>query len=196
MLQERKFHHESIHGTGPRRPLDRAARLAWRQLLQAAVLAGRLDDAAWRIGIALITMLGADGRLDPSYDTIAATAKVPRRTVARRLIELADAGMLRWARRLETVGGHTRQTTNAYELTMPAPAADSGRLSPALPAPRPSAKVAREESKKIYSSTTPDEYRAAVDTLAAVARQRGPAVIAGWHEQRKQAAYERGRRHC
>jgi hypothetical protein len=65
------------------------------------------------------------GRLDPSYDTIAAKAGVCRRTVATALARLKDLGLLHWQRRSqpepEAGGGYRQvQITNAYAVLSPA----------------------------------------------------------------------------
>jgi hypothetical protein len=65
------------------------------------------------------------GRLDPSYDAIAAKAGVCRRAVADALARLQDLGLLHWQRRSRPepeAGGGFRlvQITNAYAVLSPA----------------------------------------------------------------------------
>jgi hypothetical protein len=67
----------------------------------------------------------ATGRLDPSYDAIAAKAGLCRRTVAGALRRLRDLGLLHWLRRAKPApedGGGFRlvQETNAYASLSPA----------------------------------------------------------------------------
>jgi hypothetical protein len=65
----------------------------------------------------------ATGRLEPSYDAIAAKAGLCRRTVAAALRRLRDLGLLHWLRRAKPAedGGGFRlvQETNAYASLPP-----------------------------------------------------------------------------
>jgi hypothetical protein len=69
-----------------------------------------------------VKRLGEDGRLDPSYATLAKDADCDPRTVGRALCRMRDLGLLRWQRRIVRDGPYVEQTSNAYELT-PASAA-------------------------------------------------------------------------
>jgi len=120
MSSRRRFHHLSEHGPGPRRCLDRQQRLDWRLRAEKSFLAREITEVAWRVARALERLLGPDGQLDPSYETLAAVADVSRRSVSRALPQLYAVGLLRKTRRLVTEGGNTRQTSNAYELLLPA----------------------------------------------------------------------------
>lgn len=130
----RRFHHQSEHGPGPRLILKPQHRLDWRLRAEKHFLAHELTEAAWRVGRALERCLGADGQLDPSYDTIATVAGVSRRSVPRALAQLCSLGLIRKTRRLVTEDGHTRQTSNAYELLTPG-APPPRVLSLPVPAP-------------------------------------------------------------
>lgn len=78
------------------------------------------------------------GRLDPSYDAIAARAGVCRRTVADALRRLRDLGLLHWQKRSrkeqDEKGGYRQvQITNAY-ASLP-PSQWRGYIEPPPPPP-------------------------------------------------------------
>jgi hypothetical protein len=60
---------------------------------------------------------GENGRLDPSYATLAQDADCSVRTVQRACDTMRDLGLLRWMRRLVRNGPYVEQTSNAFELT-------------------------------------------------------------------------------
>lgn len=93
----------------------------------------------------------SSGRLDPSYDALAAEAIISRRSVARALERLRDAGIVSWVRRCSESYDDSRyvleQDTNAYGISAPGcwkgykappapppPAPESWGATPALPA--------------------------------------------------------------
>ena len=118
-----KFHKDSIFGFGPRVPLDREHRAQFRAKLKLQRRPGRLTIAAAEVGRVLVDMLGADGRLDPSYETIATLACVCKDTAVEAVKQLRAFGFLDWTRRLirgRETGGRTQQSSNAYVLRVPA----------------------------------------------------------------------------
>jgi hypothetical protein len=93
-------------------------------------LPGKHGGVLGRTGLAVLYVLLFDfldfttGRLDPSYDAIAAKAGVCRRTVAAALHRLKLLGLLHWQRRsredIDDAGGFRRvQETNAYAVLPP-----------------------------------------------------------------------------
>jgi hypothetical protein len=64
-------------------------------------------------------MLGTDGHLDPSHETLAARALVCVETVRRALCQLRDLGFVVWQRRLVRTSWRCEQTSNAYALAVP-----------------------------------------------------------------------------
>ena len=102
------------------------ARAFERQTRQA----GRQDGTLGRNGLAVLHALVFDclnyatGRLDPSYETIARLACISRRSVARGLQALREAGVLTWVRRCVEGMKNGRftleQESNAYGLVPPA----------------------------------------------------------------------------
>jgi hypothetical protein len=100
--------------------LDRNARARFLWLCRMHRAPGRLSAAALHVALALLRILGADGRLDPSHDTLAALARVDVATVKRALVRMRELGLLYWQRRLvrdEGTGWRCEQTSNAYVLT-------------------------------------------------------------------------------
>jgi hypothetical protein len=112
-----KFHKDSIFGFGPRVPLDREHRAQFRAKLKLQTI------AAAEVGRVLVDMLGADGRLDPSYETIATLACVCKDTAVEAVKQLRAFGFLDWTRRMirgRETGGRVQQSSNAYVLRVPA----------------------------------------------------------------------------
>lgn len=101
-----------------------------------------------RMGILVLHSLLFDflnyssGRLDPSYQAIAASACVSIRSVARALVKLKAAGVLNWVRRCSASlvdGCYTlEQDTNAYGVT-PSTQWPGYFTPPPAPAPHPEA---------------------------------------------------------
>jgi hypothetical protein len=163
-MTKRRFHHESEHGPGPRRPLAPSQRLDWRLRVEKSYLARQMTESAWRLARALERLLGADGELTPSYDTLAAVAGVGRRSVPRALVQLSSLGFVRKTRRLITEDGETRQTSNAYELLVP------GSPPPpvlSLPAPRTSRAISYLDSS---SAIVAPRHLPVMDPAARAAR--------------------------
>jgi hypothetical protein len=123
----RRWHRDSIFGPGPRRPLDREQRARFRFLLRAHARAGRLPAKQEWVGTALLKRLSAEGRCDPSYDTLAADAGCSARTARRATATIRDLGLLRWQTRLVRTDWRCEQTSNAYELVPTAAAPHAAR---------------------------------------------------------------------
>jgi hypothetical protein len=112
----RPWHRNSVFGDGPRRPLGREQRARFKFLLNAHARANHLPAKQEKVGWALLKRLGADGRCDPTHDTLAADTGISSRTVRRATDTMADLGLLRWQTRLVRAGWRVEQTSNAYEL--------------------------------------------------------------------------------
>jgi hypothetical protein len=115
----RPWHRSSVFGDGRRVPLDREQRAQFKAKLKLQRRPGRLTLAAAEVGRTLCEMLGSDGRLEPSQETIAARACVEVSTVQRSIKQLAAFGFLTWTRRLARCGSRVWQTSSAYVLTLP-----------------------------------------------------------------------------
>jgi hypothetical protein len=120
--QGRRWHRDSIFGTGPRLPMDRERRAVWKARIDIHRRAGRITDGEAYVGAALIRRLGQDGRCDPSQATLASDSGESLSTVKRALKALAGLGMVSWVRRLVREGWRTEQTSNAYLLKLGDPA--------------------------------------------------------------------------
>ena len=108
---------------------------------------GKHGGALGRTGLAVLYVLlfdfldHATGRLEPSYEAIAAKAGVCRRTVAEALKRLRELGLLHWQRRCREDmdgTGHFRlvQETNAYAV-LPSSHWKGYREPPPAPPPEP-----------------------------------------------------------
>ena len=118
-----RFHKDSIFGPGPRVPLDRERKAQFSAKVRLQRRPGRLTIATAGIALVLLGLLGADGKLDPTHDTLAALACVSVATVKRALDQLQAFGFLDWTRRLirsAGTGWRAAQTSNAYVLRVPA----------------------------------------------------------------------------
>ena len=107
--------------------LDREQRAQFRAKLHLQRRPGRLTIAAAQLGRVLVDMLGADGRLDPCLETLAARAGVAVSTVKAALAQLRAFGFVDWTRRLvrgPDTGWRAEQTSNAYVLRVPSCKAD------------------------------------------------------------------------
>jgi hypothetical protein len=111
-----KWRANSIFGPGQRQPLDREQRARVLFLARMHRRPGRLSAGGLQVLVALIRLLGADGRLDPSHATLAALARVHVATVQRALDRLRELGLLSWQRRLVRCGWRAAQTSSAYVL--------------------------------------------------------------------------------
>jgi AraC-like DNA-binding protein len=157
-----RWHALSLFTAGPRHALSRDERRAWLARADLWRRRGRLTCLAVEIGRALLRRLGADGRLDPAHETIAADAGCSSRTVRRVLRALADLGLLTWQRRLVRAGWRTEQTSNAYALCLadapPAPPRCGGQAGRGTQIEEK--KEAREQAPAWAGS--PEEARAAL----------------------------------
>jgi hypothetical protein len=119
-LPRRRFHNRSVFGDGRRTPLDRNARARFIWLIRQDRRAGRISATGEDVGLQLVKMLGEDGRLDPSHETL--RERVGCRaasTIREQLNRLRDLGRLTWERRLRRdpgTGWRAEQTSNAYIL--------------------------------------------------------------------------------
>ena len=119
-LPRRPFRNASIFGDGRRAPLDRNARARFIWLIRQDRRCGRLSATGEDVGLELVKMLGKDGHLDPSHETI--RERVGCRavsTVQESLNRLRDLGRVTWQRRLRrdsSTGWRAAQTSNAYVL--------------------------------------------------------------------------------
>jgi hypothetical protein len=159
----RRWHKDSIFGTGPRMPMDRERRAVWQARIDIHRRAGRITDGEAYVGAALIRRLGQDGRCDPSQATLASDSGESLSTVKRALRALAGLGMVSWVRRLIREGWRTEQTSNAYMLTLGDPAK--------IPQPACEVQTARGTVKSYFKTLsrdmpTPAEARAAQAALA------------------------------
>jgi hypothetical protein len=128
-----RWRNDSIFGDGPRVPLDRERRAQCRAKMKLQRRPGRLTAGALLVGLALLDMLGNDGRLDPSHKTLAERARVDVATVKRALVLLRACGFVTWVRRLvrsASGGWRTEQTSNAYVLSVPSCEAHFARRVP------------------------------------------------------------------
>lgn len=118
----RSWRKSSEFGTGHRVTLCREQRAVFKAKLHFAHAANRLSATGFIIGQSLVDMLGNDGQLDPSTETLAKRAGCNASTVTRCKARLHDLGFLDWTRRIvrrADTGWEVRQTSNAYVLTVP-----------------------------------------------------------------------------
>jgi len=137
-LPRRRFRNASIFGQGRRAPLDRNARARFIWLIKQDRRHGRLSATGEDVGLELVKMLGEDGRLDPSHETIRDRVGCALSTVRAQLNRLRDLGRITWERRLRRdsgTGWRAEQTSNAYVLLACACDAD----------PRPGVRFIRKE---------------------------------------------------
>ena len=168
------WHRNSIFGPGPCVPLDRDLKARFLFLCRQHRAPGRLSAAYQDVAEALVRLLGADGRLDPSHATLAALAGCCPSTVRRGLDRLRGLGLLSWCRRLRRdagTGWRCEQTSNAYWLTP---------SSSAVPCDVQMARAVRDIRVKkdgIEQVTVAPEVRhAARAVLAAIAQRRMAAL--------------------
>jgi hypothetical protein len=109
----RPYRAGSVFGDGPRRALDRDQRARFTFLLNAHYRASRITPKGEKVGLALLKRLGADGRCDPSHETLAGDASCDEKTVRRALDTLKGLGLVRWVNRLLRDGWRAAQTSNA-----------------------------------------------------------------------------------
>jgi hypothetical protein len=114
------WHRGSSFGPGRRVPLCRERRARYSFLLHAHHKARRLTRAGRDIGLALLRRLGADGRCDPTHETLAGDVECCERTVATATATLRALNLLTWENRLKREGWRALQDSNAYQLLTPA----------------------------------------------------------------------------
>jgi hypothetical protein len=172
----RPWHRTSIFGDGPRRCLDREQRAQFKSKLKLQRRPGRLTIAAAEVGKVLVDMLGSDGRLDPSHETLAARAAVHVETVRRALDQLHQFGFVALIiRRIARFGSAVRQVSNAYALAVPAAASfDASFLNQSKPTPP--AKCWSAHTEQPWIPAAPEERAAAQAALAAVIERRRPCL--------------------
>jgi hypothetical protein len=104
-------------------------------------------SSAAKVASALATAIGADGRLDPTKEWIAAKVGLCVKTVTRALTKLRRLGFVTWQRRTVIKDGVEQQTSNAYQLQFPDPpeTAEQPPAAPPIP-PSMSLSLNREES--------------------------------------------------
>jgi hypothetical protein len=103
-------------------PLDHEHRAQFRAKLHLQRRPGRLTITAAQLGRVMVDMLGDDGRLDPSHETLAPGLRWPWRPSSGRWHNSGRSASLDWARRLARrpdTGWRVEQTSNAYLLRVP-----------------------------------------------------------------------------
>ena len=138
----RPWHGGSVLDAGPRRPLSYGQREQYRRLLDTAARGRSIGAMAERVGRQLVELLGKDGRLDPSYATLARLAGCCEKTARTAVQDLIALGLLRKVTRVVRAGWRLSRHTNAYELLLPAAAT----VEAAAPAPK-SARTVQCQSK-------------------------------------------------
>jgi hypothetical protein len=116
----RKWRKDSQFGDdGARVPVDRKglAVLKARAGLKVFNGPGKLTATARLVLDVMLKMLGADGRLDPSVETLAHRTGKCASAVELGLKRLRALGFLTWVRRIARCGSRVWQTSNAYQLT-------------------------------------------------------------------------------
>lgn len=164
------YHRTSTFAEGPRVTLDRERRAVWKARVILFRRARKITAAHEDIALAMLGMLGTDGRLDPTHETIAFRAGYDARTVRRALDRLKGCGLVIWAQRIVREGWRVIQTSNAYALTI-------GEL-PAIPVVFRGGQTVRgpvnQEFKKAadMGSVSESDRQAAREALARVAERR------------------------
>ena len=107
--------------------------LAARKYELAGRQPGRRNGPLGHVGLEVLELLvnlvdHRTGRLEPSLDTLTRKLRRSKDAVVRALAALRAHGFADWIRRFETVdregpGPRIRQTSNAYQLSLPARAA-------------------------------------------------------------------------
>jgi hypothetical protein len=169
-----KWRTNSIFGHGRRQPLDREQRARVLFLARMHRRPGRLSAGGLQVLVALLRLLGADGRLDPSHASLAALARVHVATVQRALDRLRELGLLSWQRRLVRCGWRTEQTSNSYVLT-PAATLPACDLQIARPVNVSLKKKGRIEAER----GAPEVRESALTALATIAARRLRALRLG-----------------
>lgn len=143
----RRWHREGRFGDGPRMPLCRERRAVWKARLRLYRRAGKLTPLYEDIGLAMLKRLGADGRLDPSHQTVADDVGCDPRSVRRALAAFKACGLVMWVQRLVRAGWRVEQVSNAYALTIGDP--------PPIPPARTGGQLVRETRQKSFNLPSP-----------------------------------------
>jgi hypothetical protein len=175
-----KAHHRSSsrYGDGPRMTMCRERRAVWRARLTMFRRARKITPLHEDIGLAMLRRLGADGRLDPSHETVADDVGCDPRSVRRALAGLKAFGMVLWVNRIVRAGWRVAQTSNAYMLTLGEPASILAICSGGQRARL----IFKKESiscQKPALEVSAEERKAAQEMLAAVAEARRKALGLG-----------------
>ena len=93
----------------------------WKARVEIWRRGGALTDGMSYVALALIKRLGADGRCDPSHQTLADDSGESIDTVKRALKALHGLGLVDWLRRVIREGMRVRQMSNSYLLTLGQP---------------------------------------------------------------------------
>lgn len=156
-LHPRPWHGGSVYGDGTRRALSFGQREQYLLLLDQAAQSRSISATAERVGRVMLALLGRDGRLDPSYETIAARTGCCERTARSAVADLMRVGLLHKVRRLVRAGWRAIQTSNAYALLLPAAplvCASAGAIR------RPSMRLLKDEIEKGCFTATVAAYAA------------------------------------
>ena len=116
----RRYRRNSHYGDGLRIPMDRERRAVWRARLHMFRRGRKITPLYEDIGLAMLRRLGANGRLDPSHDSVADDVGCSSRSVRRALSAFHVCGLMHWVNRIVRDGWAVRQTSNAYALALPA----------------------------------------------------------------------------
>jgi hypothetical protein len=175
----RPWHREALFGDGPRIPMCRERRAVWRVRLMLFRRARKITPLFEDIGLAMLRRLGADGRLDPSHQTVADDVGCSPRTVRRALAAFADKaiGLVFWIQRLVRDGRRVEQTSNAYVLTLGNP--------PAIPALTPGGQIGRGTRRTEIISVQQDAAQRWAAEVSPEARQEARAALARIAAQRQ-----------
>jgi hypothetical protein len=194
---QRPWHRGSVHGAGPRRPLDRNARARFRFLLDQHARnrrPGGVTRTGQAIGLVLLRSLAEDGRCDPSHDYLAEQVGCSDRTVRRQLGAMADAGLLTWQRRIVAAGWRAEQTSNAYLLNHAAETAPF-RVKPSTW--RVESLIDQCESGFTDDLSAAEQKAvadAAGDILVTIRKRRESVIAADWQARSRQPLQNKNRR--
>jgi DNA-binding transcriptional MocR family regulator len=179
------YHRGSLFCDGPRKSLNRDQRAAWRARLELQRRTGWLTPLYVHVGLALLRRLSADGRCDPSQETLARDAGCSLRTVQRALPALMRCGMLTWTRRLVRNGQRVAQTSNAYEILL-----NKETKSPQQRDRHIGRGIRRRDSiAPVWEPDPPEIRQAAQAALAAVAASMKAKLAAEWLRKRQGSGF-------
>jgi alkylated DNA nucleotide flippase Atl1 len=176
----RRWRADSEMGPGPRRPLTHDQRRQWIAQAWRLKSQGEISGNELTLALTMARMQGANGRLDPSYSTLAAWTGLCERTVQRCMARLRQVQLLSWVRRMVRRGPRAEQTSNAYSLTATAETAENRQ-------PRSKRQMVAETLKKVFTKAidapvipkSGDEIdrSAAIDALARVREARHRTLL-------------------